>query len=78
MDKREANMKSSNMEALAFKSGLQEMEEGGLNVAEVVTDAHGSIAKHMSMFSEIWCCFASSFNKCKGPGHMKHLVSAKC
>ena len=48
--KREANMKSANMEALALKSGLEKMEEQGLKVLEVVTDAYTSIAKHMSMF----------------------------
>ena len=46
MDKREANMKSANMEALAFKCGLRTKEEQGLSIAEVVTDAHSSIAKH--------------------------------
>ena len=45
-------MKSANMEDLALKSGLEKMEEQGLTVLEVVTDAYTctSIAKHMSMF----------------------------
>ncbi|XP_071505696.1 uncharacterized protein [Diadema antillarum] len=47
LDKRNVQMKSPNMEAEGFKRGLEEMEADGLNINEVVTDAHPAIAKHM-------------------------------
>nr|XP_054756629.1 uncharacterized protein LOC129262527 isoform X1 [Lytechinus pictus] len=47
VDKREVGMKSNVMEAKAFKEGLSIMEERGLQVKEVVTDAHPSIGKYM-------------------------------
>ena len=50
VDKRETGMRSPNMEIKAFKEGLSSMEDSGLRVKEVVTDAHPSIAKYMSMF----------------------------
>ncbi|XP_041481887.1 uncharacterized protein LOC121429049, partial [Lytechinus variegatus] len=50
VDKREVGMKSNVMEAKAFKEGLSIMEERGLQVKEVVTDAHPSIGKYMSIF----------------------------
>ncbi|XP_071489552.1 uncharacterized protein, partial [Diadema antillarum] len=47
MDKREVSMKSPVMEAKAFVQGLVAIRQKGLEVAEVITDAHSSIAKHM-------------------------------
>ncbi|XP_072167444.1 uncharacterized protein [Diadema setosum] len=47
VDKRQTAMKSPNMEIRGFKDGLKAMEDSGLVVKEVVTDAHSSIAKYM-------------------------------
>ena len=51
MDKREADMKSPVMETTcrAFVKGLREIKDKGLKVTEIITDAHASIRKHMSM-----------------------------
>ncbi|XP_011682455.2 uncharacterized protein LOC105446831 [Strongylocentrotus purpuratus] len=47
VDKREVDMKSPVMEAKAFKESLHQLEEKGVHIQEIVTDAHTSIAKHM-------------------------------
>ena len=51
MDKREADMKSPVMETRAFVKGLKEIKDKGLQVTEIITDAHASIRKHMSMLT---------------------------
>ena len=48
VDKRHANLCSTNMERLAFSQFLSELHEKGLNVVEVVTDQHPGIIGLMS------------------------------
>lgn len=46
-DKRETVLNSVVMETEAFKDSLSELLEEGLDIKEVVTDQHLSIAKYM-------------------------------
>lgn len=50
MDKRETERKSANLETLGFIRGMQDVRERGLQVKEVVTDAHLQIGAMMSKF----------------------------
>lgn len=50
MDKRETERKSANLEKLGFIRGMQDVRERGLQVKEVVTDAHLQIGAMMSKF----------------------------
>ena len=50
VDKRETGGKSPLMELEGLKRGLSALEEDGVQVEEMVTDAHPSITKHMSKF----------------------------
>lgn len=47
MDKRETERKSANLEKLGFIRGMQDVRERGLQVKEVVTDAHLQIGAMM-------------------------------
>lgn len=53
LDKRIAGGKSPNLEKLGFQSCMEELEEKGIQVKEVVTDAHLGIGALMSMFTFI-------------------------
>ena len=48
MDKRLTDRKSTNMEKATFQAGMNELEEMGISVKEVVTDAHLGIGVLMS------------------------------
>lgn len=48
VDKRETGMKSSNMETKGFKQALWDVSHSGINVTEIVTDAHPQIGALMS------------------------------
>ena len=48
LDKRETDRKSGNMEKAGFLRGIQEVQNNGLQIAEVVTDAHLQIGALMS------------------------------
>lgn len=48
VDKRECNLKSPLMEATGFRRALKDVEEAGINVTQVVTDAHPQIASIMN------------------------------
>lgn len=48
LDKRETEKKSTNLEKAGFVKCLQEIQEKGLTVKEVVTDAHLQIGAMMS------------------------------
>ena len=52
IDKRNTNFKSANMESTGFKKVLDFLIGEGLNIAEVVTDAHSVIARLMSKFDK--------------------------
>ncbi|XP_033115480.1 uncharacterized protein LOC117115683, partial [Anneissia japonica] len=47
VDKREVDLKSPNMEKLGFIRCMESIECNGINIAEIVTDAHVQIAAHM-------------------------------
>lgn len=47
VDKRETGLKSANMERKAFLKALEQVEEPGVEVVEVVTDGHIQIAAEM-------------------------------
>lgn len=49
IDKREVDLKSTNMEAKGFVNGLEELKKKKINVVEVATDAHLTISSIMSM-----------------------------
>lgn len=48
MDKREVNLKSSNMEVVALKRSIQKLQKD-VNISEVVTDASTSAIKMIGM-----------------------------
>ncbi len=48
LDKRVTDRKSGNMEKVGFKAAMDELKIRGMNVAEVVTDAHLGIGAMMS------------------------------
>ena len=50
VDKREANLKSTNMEVMGLRKALLFLQERGLTVAEVVTDAHPQIPPLLSKY----------------------------
>lgn len=50
LDKRETEGKSGNLEKAGFIRGMQEVQDSGLKVAEVVTDAHIQIGALMSKY----------------------------
>ena len=52
VDKRNTNFKSANMETAAFEKTLDFLIGEGLNIAEVVTDAHSVITRLMSKFDK--------------------------
>ena len=52
VDKRNTNFKSANMESAAFEKTLDFLIGEGLNIAEVVTDAHSVITRLMSKFDK--------------------------
>lgn len=47
VDKREANLKSPNMEPLGMRRTMAALTENGVEVAEIVTDAHPQITSIM-------------------------------
>ena len=49
IDKREVDLKSTNMEAKGFVNGLEELKKKKIQVVEVVTYAHLTISSTMSM-----------------------------
>ena len=51
LDKRETEGKSGNLEKAGFIRGMQEVQDSGLKVAEVVTDAHIQIGALMSKYT---------------------------
>ena len=52
IDKRNTIFKSTNMDSAGFKKALDFLIGEGLNIAEVVTDAHSVIARLMSKFDK--------------------------
>lgn len=50
MDKRETGKKSTNMEKACFLKAMEDLEENGVHVSEVVTDAHLQIGAVMSKY----------------------------
>ena len=48
VDKRRTKLVSTNMEVEAFKIIFKHLLEKGMNVVEVVTDAHSSVTKWLS------------------------------
>jgi len=50
IDKRSTDLKSTNMEIKGFKDTLKNLASKGINVVEVVTDAHPSVTCYMSKF----------------------------
>jgi hypothetical protein len=50
LDKRETDRKSGNLEKAGFIRGIQEVQDNGLHIAEVVTDAHIQIGALMSKY----------------------------
>lgn len=51
LDKRETEKKSVNLEKAGFLRCLQEIQDKGLTVSEVVTDAHLQIGALMSKYN---------------------------
>ena len=51
MDKRMTDKKSTNLEKACFQKGLQYLLGKGLNIVEIVTDAHVQVEALMSKFS---------------------------
>ena len=49
VDRREIDFKSPNMEAKGFKASLADLKRHGLNVSEVVTDAHMAVEAIISI-----------------------------
>ena len=56
VDKRQVQLKSPNMELLALKNILQDLLHHGIQIKELVTDAHQGIAKYISNILQI-CSF---------------------
>lgn len=52
VDKRETELKSTNMEKLGLKKTLVEVQEAGLTLSELVTDAHVQIASMMGRYNK--------------------------
>ena len=50
VDKRQAGGKSPNMERIGFAQTLKQVEEAGIDVVEIVTDAHPQISADISKF----------------------------
>jgi hypothetical protein len=50
IDKRMTDRKSGNMEKFGFQAAMKELNEKGVKVVEVVTDAHLGIGALMSKF----------------------------
>lgn len=50
VDKREANLKSPNMEKIGLQRALKQLTDAKLTVSELVTDAHPQIAAMMSKY----------------------------
>ena len=50
--KRNTNFRSTNMESAGFEKALDFLIGEGLNIAEVVNDAHSVIARLMSKFNK--------------------------
>ncbi|XP_070571769.1 uncharacterized protein [Ptychodera flava] len=48
LDKRFTEKKSTNLEKACFKQGIEELQDKGLQISEVVTDAHPQIGAEMS------------------------------
>ena len=61
LDKRETERKSPRMEKAAFQLGLDYILEKGLNVTEVVTDAHLGITALMSVYYSFLPIFIIKF-----------------
>ncbi|PIK62610.1 hypothetical protein BSL78_00506 [Apostichopus japonicus] len=53
VDKREADLKSTNMEKIAFLRALETLEKSDVKVEEVVTDAHPQIKSYLSKLEGI-------------------------
>ena len=51
VDKRECILKSSLLEVTGFRKAMRDLDNAGVNVVEVVTDAHPQISKVMSKLS---------------------------
>ena len=52
VDERNTNFNSINMESACFEKAFDFLTGEGLNIAEVVTDAHSAIARLMSKFNK--------------------------
>jgi hypothetical protein len=48
VDKREVSLKSANMEKMALQRGIDNIQQFGLCIKELVTDGHSQIAAMMS------------------------------
>lgn len=57
MDKRMTEGKSTSLEKGCFEKGLKIMTDAGLNIKEVVTDAHPQIGALMSKYTRLNCTF---------------------
>ena len=51
VDKRETALISARMDAIGFQRALRELKGAGLNIVEVVTDAHPQISSIMSDYT---------------------------
>ena len=49
VDKREAQLKSPNMEKIGWERAVTTLEDAGVKIKEMVTDAHIQITAEMSM-----------------------------
>ena len=58
VNKRHTNSKSTNMESAGFEKALDFLIGEGLNIAEVVTNAHSVIARLMSKFDKYFVTWA--------------------
>ena len=58
MSTKDTNFKSTNMESAGFEKALDFLIGEGLNIAEVVTNAHSVIARLMSKFDKYFVTWA--------------------
>ena len=56
VEKRETGGKTPAMDLEGLKRSLQKVEEAGVIIEELVTDAHPSITRHMSKFCFVYFC----------------------
>ena len=62
LDKKETGKKSTNMEKACFLKAMEDLEENGVHVSEVVTDAHLQIGAVMSKYLVLYYSILSLSN----------------